>query len=120
VVAAVAPAAALLFSGAAAWASLTAPEPSHAASGAGASTAAPEAATTNGADPSIAKLARRLEADRKRLDALRVRLAARSSSGGGRSAVVPAGREPQAAPAPARPRPAPPPPPVDTSTGASG
>jgi translation initiation factor IF-3 len=121
VVAAVAPAAALLFTGAAAWASLTAPQPSPPDVGAAAATAAPtapEAAISP--DPAIAALQRRLEVDRKRLDTVRSRLAARKNRVGPAAGPAPVAPARPAAPAPAAPRPAAPPPPVDTSTGASG
>ena len=110
---AVAPAAALLFSGAAAWASITAPEPAPAP--APATTAAePVEVAAPDASSQLAELQARVQADRRRLDVLRKHLSVR-----------PASRAPQAAPAaPRRPAPArpaaPPPPPADTSTGASG
>jgi hypothetical protein len=121
VVAAVAPAAAVLFSGAAAWASRTAPHASPPDAGAAAAATAPTAtATPIIPDPAMAALQRRLEADRKRLDAVRSRLAAGENRARSAFAAAPAGPAQPAAPAPAAPRPSAPPPPVDTSTGASG
>jgi hypothetical protein len=114
VVAAVAPAAALLFSGAAAWASLTAPQPAPAPAEVTNATEPVEVGARHASSEQLAALQARVQADRRRLDALRARLSARPQT-----------RAPQAAPASpqrpaAAPRPAAPPPPVDTSTGASG
>jgi len=115
VVAAVAPAAALLFSGAAAWASLTAPQPAPAPAEVTSATEPVEVAAPDASSQRLADLQAQVQADRRRLDALRERLSARSVSRAPKAAPAPAPR-----PAPAAPRPAAPPPPVDTSTGASG
>jgi hypothetical protein len=127
VVAAVAPTAALLFSGAAAWASLTAPQP---APGPPEVTSAAEPAEVTAPDASavrIAALQARLDKDRRRLAALRERIRAQQALGARQVAAgpaptrtQPAPARTQAAPAPAKRKPASPPPPVDTTTGASG
>jgi hypothetical protein len=132
VVAAVAPTAALLFSGAAAWASITAPQPAPAPPEVTSAAEPAEASAPDASAVRIAALQARLDRDRRRLAALRERIGAQQAVGVRRVAAGsgPARTQParaksavartQAAPAPVKQKTASPPPPVDTTTGASG